>query len=684
MRQRVIIGFVLGTLLVGWSPQVATTSASMSAAPAAEVVDPYAVLLRLSAPEGGATVRTSTDTARFDVPIFTLYADGTAIYRPPTVLPSPLPLLDPLGFREAFLDPAQVNDLLAFAAGPGGLAAARSDYPVHVAPASSQTIDATIGGATRQVRIWGDLALLPPAVDAADVPERAALGALIRRLSSFIDDVTAGQATDLGPYRPENYRLVLGVSNSRAVRTMHLSGWPVDRPLPADFRRGASGALTFDITAHKLSSFMYRPFPLFGGFGVRDSLHVNGTNYIVWPRPLLPDEIVTYLPRPPAAANSQQPTVPLICGLEDATAGDECRRAATATLGALPGPRPLIHDVDVEVGGYCPTGYACPGLFDPDVPDAQPEVVEITYVDGTADVFSLFLDATRLKVVFRATEPAQPVVPYVPDQPPFPTSIDATGVACWDRSRCLVVGGSISGGGSARIVRTTVAGLAWASIPLTGPRLTSVAVNWPGRAWVSAVCASGAPASCRSGVFYSFDSGQYWRLMSRTAVTSLTFVDIDRGWAVPASGERGFLSTVDAGRTWIHHSDPCPAGARSVSISFVDRQHGFIGCAGRSTVLATSDGGQTWSIRSNLSGSLAGLAMQSPTNGVLWEREGRTLRTTNGGRTWTSVQSAASRAGATSPDAWWLVGPSATGGQILERSDDLGSTWGLVTVLPSP
>ena len=88
---------------------------------------PTDIVLRME--DGGGFVMASYRAT--EAPIFTLYGDGTIIFRNPVTDP-----LEPIGpviplhpFRTATLTESQVQDLLAYVLGEGGLGIARPEYP---------------------------------------------------------------------------------------------------------------------------------------------------------------------------------------------------------------------------------------------------------------------------------------------------------------------------------------------------------------------------------------------------------------------------------------------------------------------------------------------------------------------------------------------------------------------------
>jgi photosystem II stability/assembly factor-like uncharacterized protein len=153
--------------------------------------------------------------------------------------------------------------------------------------------------------------------------------------------------------------------------------------------------------------------------------------------------------------------------------------------------------------------------------------------------------------------------------------------------------------------------------------------------------------------------------------SDVTFADALHGWALARIMERGdlpncqhagttchdvILATVDGGRTWSTVRSVYTTGVTGYTfhgLQFVDAKHGWTAqyidtcsqpCAGE--LLATDDGGATWSVRSRADGvftafhfvdTLRGWAIESGWWSYFGSiaRETRLLATADGGRTWT-------------------------------------------------
>ncbi len=238
------------------------------------------VVLRLE--EGGGFV--PIDFLVTQAPTFSLYGDGTAIYQPvDTRMAAPMGGLNPLPFRRATLDDAQMSALLGFALGQGGLAEARDHYENNVCadcPSSIFTIRA--GGFDKTVDVY---ALGTETDQTPDREIRARLAQLADILRAFETQVAAGRATDAGVYEPPAYRAILGEAQGVPAE---VRAWPWDDVAPTDFTTrpndGRRYAVITPDQARKLS-----PTPE-GGLYAIAVLGPGDVRYTIALRPLLPDE----------------------------------------------------------------------------------------------------------------------------------------------------------------------------------------------------------------------------------------------------------------------------------------------------------------------------------------------------------------------------------------------------------
>lgn len=163
------------------------------------------------------------------------------------------------------------------------------------------------------------------------------------------------------------------------------------------------------------------------------------------------------------------------------------------------------------------------------------------------------------------------------------------------------------------------------------------------------------------------------------ALTGIQFISASRGWVV---GLNRILATSDGGQYWTVQE---LGKLRLVSVDFVDDQHGW--AVGASTVLTTSNGGRHWDTLSEPCPAIRAVHFVSPTvgfavaggtqvgpfNGLLIPgRGGVVLATTNGGYDWRrlSAPTGAQSVCFTTPQRGWLGAAGA-----LYRTVNSGRTW---------
>jgi hypothetical protein len=220
-----------------------------------------------------------------EAPIFTLYGDGTVVFRNPTVEPPPpTGSVYPLNpFRTLKLTEDQIQEVLAFALGDGGLGAARASYEnqmISDAPTSVFTVNA--GGIEKAVSIY---ALGMDVDGGADAPARAAFQRLAERLGNFDGNGTV--ATEV--FQPTGYRGVLmdGQAAPDQIKWPWADLTPDDFTFPADpnaFQRGDAVLTQEQVDALGLKDVQ-------GGFQGLTIESPDGSKvYSFVLRPLLPGE----------------------------------------------------------------------------------------------------------------------------------------------------------------------------------------------------------------------------------------------------------------------------------------------------------------------------------------------------------------------------------------------------------
>jgi hypothetical protein len=219
-------------------------------------------------------------------PSFTLYGDGTIVVRDPMLEPLPaIGSVTPMQpFRTSKLTEEQVQDLLAYALGEGGLGAARPEYRNDlVADASTAVFTVDAGGLKKTVSVYA-LGMDQPGLP--DAPARAAFAKLADRLQGIDRAGTIGTTE----YEPERYRGILLEGQPGAPDA---KPWPWTGITPADFvSKGDPNA--FQMPTRVLSIEEVEALgigPVQGGFHGLTLIGPDGGKvYSFSLRPLLPTE----------------------------------------------------------------------------------------------------------------------------------------------------------------------------------------------------------------------------------------------------------------------------------------------------------------------------------------------------------------------------------------------------------
>jgi hypothetical protein len=264
----------------------AAPSDAPAVTPAAETIEhptgPTDVVLRFE--EGGGFVMPAFLATQ--APHFTLYGDGTIVFRNPmTDPPEAIGTVFPMHpFRAAQLSEDQVQDLLVAALGEHGLGIARPEYRNDlVADAATAVFTVNAGGVNKTVSIYA------LGLEMENDPDAAARAAFTR-LRDRLVDIDAGGAFETAEFVPERYRGILlegqpGAPDAKA--------WPWTNVAPTDFVANA------DPNAFQLPARVMTPDevaelgiePFTGGFqGLTLIGPEDGKFYTFSLRPLLPDE----------------------------------------------------------------------------------------------------------------------------------------------------------------------------------------------------------------------------------------------------------------------------------------------------------------------------------------------------------------------------------------------------------
>lgn len=216
-----------------------------------------------------------------EAPMFTLYGDGTVIFRDSTAAPpSEAAAINRMpAFRWARLSEEQVQSFLRDAIADGGLGVARDFYEGPGADLPTATFTITVAGTTKRVSV---MAL---GMDRGDGPDALVLRALAG-LGDRVRDV--GREIETGEvWVPDRWRGVLTADALNPPRP-----WPWTSITPADFvQRGEPDAPGFPIrtmTPEEIDLLSLDGIE--GGFSGLSLAGPDGRTYLFALRPLLPDE----------------------------------------------------------------------------------------------------------------------------------------------------------------------------------------------------------------------------------------------------------------------------------------------------------------------------------------------------------------------------------------------------------
>jgi len=215
-----------------------------------------------------------------EAPQFSIYGDGTVIFRDGTPAPDP----DDVVFREppfkiATLTEAQLQDFLDHALGEGGLGAAKASYTGPGADLPTATFTINAGGRSKSVSV---MALGADREEGPDKPVVDALAALGEKIRAFDREVD-GEVV----WTPERWR---GVLTPGAVAPPR--AWPWAGIAPADFvQRPEREAPQFPIRTMTPAEIDLLDLEgIEGGFSGLALTGPDDKAYLFALRPIFPDE----------------------------------------------------------------------------------------------------------------------------------------------------------------------------------------------------------------------------------------------------------------------------------------------------------------------------------------------------------------------------------------------------------
>jgi hypothetical protein len=242
------------------------------------------IVLRME--EGGGFVPIEFNAAQ--APLFTLYGDGVVIFQQ-LLTEFPPPGADGItrnvAWRTAQLDAGQIEELVTFALGPGGLGAARDNYTADGIMDAGNTIFTIDGGGVKKTVTINALGFDPP--NNPDGPARASFKQLADRLRDFDNGGTI--STDV--YAPTGYRAL--IIEREPDPQMVAVAWPWAEIGPEDFAQPAADGSGAPFPHRTMTSAEVAEMKLGDVAGGIQGLVLkssDGTFYSFILRPLLPGE----------------------------------------------------------------------------------------------------------------------------------------------------------------------------------------------------------------------------------------------------------------------------------------------------------------------------------------------------------------------------------------------------------
>ena len=225
-----------------------------------------------------------------DVPQFTLFGDGTAVFKPLTPIEG-TPFNQPLPpMLTVKLTEDEVQTLLEFALNDGHLAVAKESYTdPMIADAGSTTFSIDAGGYDKTVNVY---ALMESTSSGPETEDRNAMFKLQDRLNNFATEALGG---NVKPYDPSAYRVTL-FDQGYGQPNVEPIPWPWTDVTLGDFVKGDEAAWPMMVmTRDQVGKLTIVPNGGQTGIFVMapdtSGAATDGVPVELVVRPLLPDEI---------------------------------------------------------------------------------------------------------------------------------------------------------------------------------------------------------------------------------------------------------------------------------------------------------------------------------------------------------------------------------------------------------
>lgn len=261
-------------------------------------------------------------------------------------------------------------------------------------------------------------------------------------------------------------------------------------------------------------------------------------------------------------------------------------------------------------------------------------------------------------------------------------------VSCVSSTACYALGATPTGVNA--MYATSDSGQDWALIPspaAPGEFYTGLSCTDTRHCWITSAALTFNPASQTSSVFF-FDPATQARTKQTLPadaatgfLSGVTCVSISRCWAFGST----IIATTDGGTTWSDQPDPLKAPASIRAMSFSNQLNGV--AVGADTALSTDNGGVSWSSTTIPGASLSSVncfsGTQCLTVGELNFTSGAAWRSSDGGASWAEQSlpsgfiptSIACGLSSGSGSAICRAAGVSSSGAALAAAPDGGATW---------